>query len=470
MNKVLVIFLACVVALCSAAQDVPKPLQPIDLQGDWLGTINVGAVKLRVVFHLKSAANGLTGSMDSLDQNVKGIPASAVKLIGSTITIELPMGGFEGAIDSKLQTIDGNWSQGGSSLPLRLDRVKDPTTLELRRPQNPTKPYPYREEEVSYGNKQAGITLAGTLTLPQGGGPFPAALLITGSGTQDRDESIMGHRPFLVLADHLTRKGVAVLRVDDRGAGKSGGNPATATTADFATDVEAGIAYLNTRAEVDKKNIGLIGHSEGGVIAPMVAARNPDVAFVVLMAGSGVRGDEVIVAQTVAINKAGGASDEVVRKAESEEREVLSIVTSDPDNVSVEKKLRERMAGTVPENRMAMEIKVLTSPWYRYFLAYDPAPALAKVKCPVLAINGTKDLQIPPYVNMPAIRKALERGGNKDFETRELPGLNHLFQTAKTGLISEYGQIEETIAPFALEVISSWVSKHTSANKTAAPK
>jgi pimeloyl-ACP methyl ester carboxylesterase len=454
MKRFPALFLLIFVSIGLAAQQAP------DFPGSWLGTISVGAVRLRVVFHLKDGPGGMTGTMDSLDQNVKGIPISSVALDGHKIAITLPMGKYEGTLDGAPDSMRGTWFQGGSEIPLDLQRVKDAGALELKRPQNPTKPYPYREEEVAYENKGASVKLAGTLTIPQGSGPFPAVLLITGSGAQDRDESLMGHRPFLVLADHLTRKGIAVLRVDDRGMGRSGGNPVTATTADFATDVEAGIAFLKTKPEIDAKRIGLVGHSEGGMIAPMVAARNPGVAFIVMMAGPGVRGDEIIVAQTAALARASGAAEEIARSNAEEERAVLAIVTAEPDKSVADRKLRERLAGKVPEGELGASIKMLTSPWYRYFLTYDPAQALAKVKCPVLAINGEKDLQISAHQNLPAIRKALAMGGNKDVETIELPGLNHLLQTAKTGLVSEYGEIEETISPAALDVMSGWILKH----------
>jgi len=283
--------------------------------------------------------------------------------------------------------------------------------------------------------------------------------LITGSGPQDRDESLLGHKPFLILSDYLTRHGIAVLRADDRGTAKSTGVFATATTADFATDTEAGIAYLKTRAEVDPHKIGLIGHSEGGVIAPMIAARNKDVAFIVMMAGTGVPGDQILVAQGEAIQVAGGKSPEQAAKDAAKEKEMLTLVETEKDQAVLEKELKEKLAGDVPEAQIGVQIKQITSPWFRYFLTYDPATALRKVTCPVLAINGEKDTQVPPKLNLPAIRKALEEAGNKHFEVDELPGLNHLFQTAKTGAPAEYSEIEETMSPVALEKISSWILK-----------
>jgi pimeloyl-ACP methyl ester carboxylesterase len=438
-----------------------KPAKPSDIDGIWSGTLEAGAITLRIVFHITNTEDGLTATMDSPDQNAKGLPVTAVTRSGSSLILELKQvgGKFEGKISGDLTTVDGTWTQGGTNLPLTLKRVKDATELERRRPQNPKKPYPYREEEVSYDNKAAGIRLAATLTVPPGNGPFPAVVLITGSGPQDRDESLLGHRPFLVLADYLTRQGITVLRADDRGIGQSGGNFATATTADFATDAEAGVAYLKTRPEADPQKIGLIGHSEGAIIAPMVAARNPDVAFLVMMAGSGVPGDEILVAQVLLISEASGRSHAQAEQSAAEEREILALVKQEKDNAVLEKELREKLAGKIPEARLGVQIKALDSPWFRYFVEYDPATALRRVTCPVLAITGEKDLQVPPKQNLPAIRKALEAAGNKNFEVVELPGLNHLFQTAKTGAPSEYAEIEETMSPVAIEKIASWILK-----------
>jgi fermentation-respiration switch protein FrsA (DUF1100 family) len=426
-----------------------------------MGSLDTGAVKLRVVFHIVNTEDGLTATLDSPDQGAKGIPTTSVTRNGANLAIEAKSigGSFAGTISPDLSSIDGKWTQGGGTLPLLLKKVKDQSELERKRPQNPVKPYPYREEEVSFNNKVENVILAATLTIPPGKGPFPAVELITGSGPQDRDESLMGHKPFLVLSDYLTRHGIEVLRADDRGTGKSSGVFADATTADFATDTEAGIAFLKTRPEVDPHRIGLIGHSEGAVIAPMVAARSKDVAFIVMMAGTGVPGDQVLVAQGEAITVASGGDPAKAAADAAKEKEMLRLVETEKDQAALEKELREKMAGQVPEAQVGMQIKQLTSPWMRYFLTYDPATALRKVTCPVLALNGSLDKQVLPSQNLPAIRKALEQAGNKHFEIDELPGLNHLFQTAKTGAISEYAEIEETMSPVALDKISTWILK-----------
>jgi hypothetical protein len=437
-----------------------KPAAPSDIDGAWIGSLDAGAIKLRIVFHIVNSEDGLTATMDSPDQGMKGLPATAVTRDGASLKIEAKQldGAFAGKIAADRSSIDGTWTQRGVSLPLLLKRVKDQAELEPpKRPQNPIKPYPYHDEDISYINTAQNITLAATLTIPQGKGPFPGVVLITGSGPQDRDETLLGHKPFLVLSDYLTRHGIAVLRADDRGTGKSRGNFETATTADFATDTEAGVAYLKTRPELNLQKIGLIGHSEGGVIAPMIAARDHDIAFIVMMAGTGVPGDELLVAQVRAIDEAGGKTPEEAEKDAKQEREVLNVFKADKDGATLDKDLRAKMAGEIPDAQIGTAIRQMTSPWFRFFTSYDPVAALRKVTCPVLAINGEKDMQVPPKQNLPAIRKALEEGGNKHFEVDELPSLNHLFQTAKTGAPAEYAQIEETISPIALEKIATWI-------------
>ena len=441
----------------------PSPSKPSDIDGSWMGTLDLGTVKLRVVFNIHTGPDGLSATLDSPDQGAKDIPTSSITRDGSSLKIEIKKieGLFEGKIAADLSSIDGTFTQLGAPHALILKPVKDKEKAELapKRPQNPVKPYPYRDEDVSYDNKLQNVTLAATLTIPTGKGPFPAVVLITGSGPQDRDESLLGHKPFLVLSDYLTRHGIAVLRADDRGTAKSTGDFSTGTTADFATDTEAGIIYLKTRPEIDPHKIGLIGHSEGGVIAPMIAARNKDVAFIVMMAGTGVPGDQVLVAQGEAIQIAGGMSPDEAAKKAATQKEMLALVETEKDEAVLEKKIKEKLAGDVPEAQIGLEIKQVTSPWFRYFLTYDPAIALRKVACPVLAINGSLDKQVLPSQNLPPIRKALAESGNPHVEVDELPGLNHLFQTAKTGSPTEYAQIEETISPVALDKMATWILK-----------
>jgi pimeloyl-ACP methyl ester carboxylesterase len=429
--------------------------------GDWQGTLKAPAAELRVVVHVVAGPSGLSGTLDSPDQGAKGIPLTAVALTDTTLTFSVPAvnGSYTGVVTPQGSTINGTWTQAGSALPLVLSRVTDAAALEPRRPQTPAPPYPYREEEVSYASTASGVRLAATLTLPNGPGPFPAVLLITGSGPQDRDETLLGHKPFKVLADHLTRRGIAVLRADDRGTGSSTGRFATANSEDFATDAEAGVAYLRSRAEVNPRKLGLIGHSEGGLIAPIVAARDSAVAFIVIMAASGVRGDEILLAQSALIARANGAPPELVQRATASLREVFTAMREEKDDTALAAKLRERLRGVLPAAQIDAQVQSLMSPWYRYFINYDPAPTLRQVTCPVLAIGGEKDLQVPATVNLAAIRAALQAGGNTRSQVEELPGLNHLFQVATTGSPAEYARIEETISPPVLEMISGWILK-----------
>jgi pimeloyl-ACP methyl ester carboxylesterase len=330
------------------------------------------------------------------------------------------------------------------------------------RPQEPKPPFPYSSEAVSYPNPQAeGVRLAGTLTKPNGPGKFPAVLLITGSGAQNRDEEIFGHKPFLVIADFLARRGIAVLRVDDRGYAESTGNFATATTADFATDVEAGVRFLLKRPDIDAKHIGLLGHSEGGAIAPMVAIRMPEVAFLILLAGTGVPGDEIIEAQSYHGVLASGASEQAAKQTREIEHAILHIVKSETDAAARQAKLTALAEGKPGlQQTLTQQSAQLNSPWFRYFLNYDPRPALAGVKVPVLALNGAKDTQVDPAQNLPAIEAALRKGGDRDVTVKVMPGLNHLFQPCKTGEVSEYLSIEQTMAPEVLDLIADWIARH----------
>ncbi len=443
-----------------AAKPAPKPAAPSAIDGAWLGSLDTGAIKLRIVFKIVSTADGLTAQMQSPDQSPVWMTATSVTRNGDALTITLKGLGivFEGKVAADFGTIDGTFTQMGNPLALALKKVNSQSELEVPRPQNPVKPYPYREEEVAY--KSAGNTLAATLTLPPGKGPFPAVLLIVGSGPHDRDESLLGHKPFLVIADYLTRHGIAVLRADKRGVAKSTGDYAKATTVDFAADAEAGVAYLKLRPEVDSHRIGLLGHSEGAIIAPMAAVADPDVAFIVMLAGSAVPGDQIIEEQGRLIALAGGESKEKVDQDAEKERETLTLIETEKDPAALERLLGAKLAAEgVPDAAIAAQIKAATSPWFRFFLTYNPAAALRKLKIPVLALSGSLDLQVPPAQNLPPLRKALAYAENQHAEVDELPGLNHLFQNAKTGSPSEYGQIEETISPVALDKIASWIQK-----------
>jgi pimeloyl-ACP methyl ester carboxylesterase len=442
----------------------------------WEGKLPIGiGLEYRLVVRLgKSVADEWLGTLDSLEEGFKGLKLSAIALDKARLAFELKVSSakYDGTMNAEGTEAVGTWSQSGAKIPLtfkKTDKVN-----EVRRPQTPKPPFPYKSENVTYENKAGGVTLSGTLTEPQGSGQFSAVILISGSGAQDRDETIFQHKPFLVLADTLSRRGVAVLRVDDRGVGGSSGSTSDSTSEDFAGDVLAGIAFLKSRSEIDARKIGLIGHSEGGLIAPLVAARSSDVAFIVLMAGTGMSGEDVMYQQGRLVLKAAGADEKALERQIKMQRQIFEIIKTEKDHAKAALRLREAVKQAVSELSDAerkgasdveaavdAQLKRAESPWFRFFLTFDPRTALAKVRCPVLALNGDKDLQVAPKENLAEIEKALKKAGNTRVTIRELPGLNHLFQTTKTGAVGEYAVLEETIAPAALKVIGDWVQSQT---------
>jgi uncharacterized protein len=433
-----------------------------EITGQWNGFLKVPGGQLALVFNISKSENGYTTTMDSPDQGAKGIPVTTTSFEKRILKLEIPSAHivFEGELN-QFSVFVGTFTQSGQSFPLILSKENLDKEV-AKRPQEPLKPFSYYSEEVTFENKIDKNVLAGTLTLPQKEGKFPVVILITGSGPQDRNEEILGHKPFLILADYLTKKGIAVLRFDDRGVGKSTGEFKTATTFDFANDVRAGVDYLKTRKEIDKNKIGLIGHSEGGMIAPIVAADAKEIDFIVLLAGTGIRGDQLMLLQKEKIERQMGASEnEIIKGQEMLKGAYAIIVASSVNDVTLKGKVRSalklKLGTTMNENQISTLTAQLTSPWIISFLKLDPTLALEKVKCPVLALNGEKDLQVPAEVNLDAIKKALTKGGNKNVTTKIIPNLNHLFQECETGSPSEYATIEQTFSPIALEEISSWI-------------
>lgn len=465
MKKITLILLTSLFSLTIFGQDIT---------GQWNGALKVQGTQMRLVFNVTQSDNGFSSTMDSPDQGAKGIPTTTTSFENSILKITITNAKIE--YEGKLgedNIIVGTFKQGGQSFPMNLS--KEVIEKEkLLRPQEPTKPYSYYSEDITFENKNAGISLAGTLTLPKKDGVFTVVILISGSGPQNRDEELLGHKPFLVLSDYLTKNGIAVLRYDDRGTALSKGDFKTATSADFATDVESAIAYLKTRKEINKNKIGLIGHSEGGLIAPMVASKSKDVAFIILLAGTGIQGDSLLLLQKKLIEEASGINKEDIQKGQSSNRNVFDIVNKSTSLELLNSDLTiyfkqilkdnpntQKPAEMSDDDFVKLQVKQIASPWMQYFIKYNPAPALEKVKCPVLAINGEKDLQVPPKENLEAIKKALTKGGNKRVTTKELSNLNHLFQECKTGSPDEYATIEQTFSPIALTEILKWLQTQT---------
>ncbi len=440
-------------------------------EGHWLGKLSIGGVKLKVVMHFEKNGDKWEGTMDSPDQSAFDIPISRIEVVNQDsliIGVMQAMLLYNGKLTHP-DTIVGTVLQGGQKVPLVMGR----TTLEsltVKRPQTPKAPFSYNAEEVEFVNKKADITLAGTLTYPKEGENFPAVILVSGSGPQDRDETIMQHHPFWVIADYLSSRGIAVLRFDDRGVGKSKGNFASATTFDFANDVEAALDYLMKDKRIDKKNIGIVGHSEGGLIAPIVASRNKSLNHIVLLAGPGVRGDSIIGMQSRLIMKADGYSEEEIASDMKLIDHVLKIIASDMEIPAIKDSVSSYLTkeinaipdsllpeGTTKQMLLMQSIPRYKNDWMINFIRLDPIPYLQKLRCDVFAVNGGKDLQVPPNENIEAIKSALEESKSKSFETKIYPNLNHLFQNCDTGSPTEYGDIEESFSPEVLEDLHNWI-------------
>jgi hypothetical protein len=446
----------------------------------WKGQIELPGTKLEFAVVLR-AGPPASGTIDIPMQGLNAGPLSDVTLGEKEIRFTLALPGMPEGMHAAFavtpaadgRTAQGTLTQGGVTARVTMRRLAPGESAAPRRPQEPTPPYPYTQREVTYTNPADGTTLAGTLTIPEGTGPFPAVVMITGSGPQDRDESVFGHRPFLVIADHLTRRGIAVLRADDRGIGGSKGSVAQATADDSVGDVLAGVALLRTLPEIDAAHVGVIGHSEGGIIGPMASARSGDVAFVVMLAGTGLKGRDILTLQSSAIYRAAGIDEERIARAAAAHRTLMDLAergaTRDELAGAIRDLMRVQMeiTGTPPMNDeqlatvVGQQLESLQTRWFRSFLTLDPREALRRVKAPVLALNGSLDVQVPPKENLAEIQAALALAGNTDVTIRELPGLNHLFQHAGTGGPDEYGRIEETFAPEALDILTDWIAART---------
>jgi len=445
-----------------------------NVEGSWLGTLDVGAMQLRLVFNISCPGDSLLeATLDSPDQGASDIPMGVVSLVADSIRIDAPMlrAYYKGKILSETD-IHGEWNQAGRSFVLNLEKQAE--KFALLRPQEPKPPYPYVEEEVYFENEKQGFSLAGTFTYPSEGGPFPAVVLISGSGSQNRDEEIFGHKPFKVLADHLTRNGIAVLRYDDRGVGSSGGIIAGSTSEDNAGDARSAVDYLLKRVEVNPSRLGLVGHSEGGMISFMLASEYEDIEFIIALAGPGVPGKTILLEQSEIINRLSGVGDSILldnrivmgktydlmidNESYADWQRNMLDFTADyyagkgADQYSQQEieQIQQNLLGSIPAQAYA---------WMRYFVMFDPSIYLSSIRCPVLALNGEKDCQVIAEQNILPIGEILRSSGNQAVTTIVLQGLNHLFQNCETGLPSEYGVIEETFDPNTLNIISDWINQ-----------
>jgi dienelactone hydrolase len=468
-STLLLLITTCLLSMQLIAQQKTSSVYDQKIIGYWQGVLSAGGQKFHITFNIqKNDKDSLIAKLSVKEQLAKEMPMDRTLLNDSALTIISKAAGirYEGVLNLDSMKIKGTWKQGKGKFP--FDLTLNDTIKVVKHPQEPLRPFPYKEEDVSFSST-GGAVLAGTLTYPSTGGNFPAVIMVTGSGPQNRDEEILGHKPFLVISDYLTRHGIAVLRFDDRGTAASTGDFTTSTSKDFADDAMAGVKYLLSNKLINPKKIGVMGHSEGGLIAPMLAANSSDVAFIVMLAGPGVSGDKILELQGELIGRTEKISEDTLKMNLELDKKIYAVIKKVKNNDKAGKKIRKLIMESLPDSlkndlktslEMGKQIATLTSPWMRYFLSYDPQKTLSKVKCPVLALNGKKDMQVPATQNIPEIEKALKKAGNKDYTIKEMPGLNHLFQHCKTGSPDEYADIEETFSPDALDLITNWILKH----------
>jgi len=442
------------------------------LDGDWDAVLNRNGVDLRMILHIKTTDKGTGVTLDSPDMMAMGISIADLIREGDSIGYKIPAvdGVFAGELTDS-ETLTGVWTvPGQDDVSLTFVRREHSNNDKVRnRPQVPTEPYGYIVEEVTYENTETeGVTLAGTLTLPEGDGPFAAAILISGSGPQDRDEAVFGHRPFLVLADHLTKQGIAVLRYDDRGVAQSTGDFSIATSADFATDANAAFTYLKSRPEIDHKAIGFVGHSEGGLIAPIAIQNNSQIAYMVMLAGPGTSSQQISKSQRRLIALSQGATEEDIATNEKINSAISLAAAGAESTEDATDRIREILTPEametlgINESQIEMIIAQSVTPWTRYFLGYDPVNFVPQIKIPILALNGELDLQVPAQENLDGLRSML--ADHPDATITELEDLNHMFQHAKTGALGEYNDIEETFSPEAMAIIADWINERFGSN------
>ncbi len=447
-----------------------------DFLGTWKGKIV--AFNLSVVINISEKDGKLSASMDSPDQGSKNIPCDQVVVNGNNIFISVSVVGanFNGNISADKQKIEGKFNQGGGSYDLVVG--KGEMVAPKERPQTPVPPFGYKADDVEYDNADKTVHLAGTLTYPSSGSNFPTAILISGSGQQDRNSNILGHKPFAVIADRLTKLGFAILRVDDRGIGKSVGEVRKASSADFAKDVITSLEYLKSRKEIDANRIGLIGHSEGGLIASIVAAERKDINFVVLLAGPGINGADLLAEQGEQILLKSGVSKEAVAAYSPLYKKMIQLSIEETDSLTIAMKAYKALSdwkkstNVTYQKELGLDTKEgadeirdnlvsgFSNPWMKYFLKSEPSIFIEQLTAKVLALNGEKDIQVIATSNTEGIKKALQKSKSPSYEVKILPGLNHLFQKCKSCSLQEYATLEETFSEDALTAMAQWLQKN----------
>lgn len=449
----------------------------IPFKGRWVGALSE-IRSLKMSFNITEEGDTLKATMDVPTQGAKDMACTHVTVKGDSVAIDVKKvnGRYEGKL-ADINQIEGMWIQNGMSVPLKLTRTEG--AIELNRPQTPKAPFSYNSEDVLFYSADKNNYFGATITTPRDNDKHPAIIMITGSGPQNRDEEIFGHKPFAVVADYLTKQGYVVLRVDDRGVGKTGGDRTNATSADFAKDVQEAIGYLKTRKEVDRKRIGLYGHSEGGMIAQMVAAENKDIHFIILMAAPGIKVTEAMTEQNVAYLQTAGISKEVAEQYGKLYRQLAEGIATSHSmeeastklTVAIDKWLKVTEPSTAvmttgikdsASKRLFVGkfIEQTWNKWTVYFMQYDPQPVLQKLSCKVLALNGDKDFQVISRSNLEGIQQALTKSKSKSFEVREITGVNHLFQECNTCTMMEYGELEQTIKPEVMQTVATWLDNN----------
>ena len=431
-----------------------------EITGSWQGELDIQGMKLPLILHVNKDGENLKSTLDSPKQGAKDLPVSKTEFVNNELKFEATNLGVSYKGTLKDGKIEGTFSQSVMQLPLTFVKSTGENKTVSNRPQTPKEPFDYKTEEVTFVNPIDKNTLAGTISIPKNFKNSDKILvMITGSGKQNRDEELFGHKPFAVIADDFAKKGIATLRLDDRGIGGSSKGKDDDTSANFATDISTAVDFLVKKGY---KNIGLIGHSEGGMIAPIVSTTNKNVKFLVLMAGPGTQLDELLLEQNESAGKLAGMSDKDLAEAKIGNQKVYNFIKNYKGNTyetDLKNFMTENFKGKMTDAEINQTVNQTKKNWFRYFIKFNPDHYLSKIKIPVLALNGSKDFQVPAKDNLAAIKKSLTKAGNKNFEIAEMEGLNHLFQECKTGAFSEYADIEQTISPKVLEKMSSWILK-----------